>query len=128
MQEELKFAEFLKRPENISDEADFDIMNDNYHALDDIIDRFYFSKSPEHPKIFSILFSDPAFPTALRSMCESYGLKKPDRVIFTEYSKEDVEKLIELGIFKEKARSSHKLIVIHSFNGNVCFVNVFYTS
>ena len=36
MQGELKFADFVKRPENMSEQADFDIMNDNYHALEHI--------------------------------------------------------------------------------------------
>ncbi len=126
MQGELKFADFVKRPENMSEQADFDLMNDNYHALEHIIDRFYFSKFPKHPKIFSILFSDPNFPTTLEKHLELYGVKTPDKVIFTEYSSEDRDKLIDLGILKPKAAQSHTLLVIHTFNNNVCFINVFY--
>ena len=103
MQENLKFAEFVRNPENISDNANIDVMNDNYHALEHIINRFYLSRLPEHPKILSLLFSDPSFPTALEKHLELYGVKTPDRVIFTEYSKEDRDKLIGLGILKEES-------------------------
>ena len=126
MQENLKFADIIKKPENIAEQADLDVMNDNYHSLEHIIGRFYFSEFPKHPKIFSVLFSDSNFPIALRKHLDLYGVKNPDRVIFTEYSSEDRDKLIKLGILKPKAATSNTLLVIHTFNKNVCFINVFY--
>ena len=125
MNGELSFAKIIREPQNIHEDADIEIMNDNYHLLKPIIDKFVFSEYPKHPELFSVLFSDPDFVNTLRYYLERNNIEEPDKVIFTEYSKADKEKLIEMGVVRDKYKNSKKLLVIHTFNGKTCFINLF---
>ena len=125
MQEELSFAKIIREPKNIHEDADIDIMNDNYNALKDMIDKFVFSEYPKHPSLFSLLFADPDFIKTLYYHLRLYGATNPDKVVFTEYTEEDKQKLIDMGIVKKKIDNSHIVLVIHTFNKNVCFINLF---
>ncbi len=125
MQEELSFAKIIQKPENIHEDADIEIMNDNYHLLKSIIDKFVFSEYPRHPELFSVLFSDPDFVTVLKYHLECQRITNLEKVVFTEYSKADMERLIKMGIVKSWRKDSNKLLVIHTFNKNICFINLF---
>ena len=125
LMEELSFAKIIREPQNIHEDADIDIMNDNYNALKDIIDRFVFSEYPQHPDLFSLLFADQNFINTLNFHLQIYGITVPEKVVFTEYSEEDKQRLIEMGIVKQNFANSHNILVIHTFNKNVCFINLF---
>ncbi len=125
MCEELSFTKIIREPKNIHEDADIEIMNENYHALESIIDKFVFSEYPKHPELFSVLFSDTDFVKALFYHFKRNNIKEPDKVIFTEYSAEDKERLIEMGVIKNKNKDPKALLVLHTFNGNTCFINLF---
>ena len=125
MREDLSFSKIIQMPENIHEDADIEIMNDNYHLLKPIIDKFVFSEYPNHPQLFSLLFSRPDFVDTLYYCFKYNNITNVEKVVFTEYSKEDLEKLIEIGVVNNRHRDSNRILVIHAFNGNVCFINLF---
>ena len=120
----IPFDEVMKKPDNWDEDVDFDIMNSNHELLKPIMNKLYFSSMPKNPKAFSLVFSDERFIDFVKTGLKMSGIKDLERVVFCEYSREDKEKLISMGITSESNRDT--LLVIYTYNKNTLFINVMY--
>ncbi|MBR6253107.1 MAG: hypothetical protein IKR04_04630 [Clostridia bacterium] len=112
----------MKKPDNWDDDIDLDVMNENHARLNSIIDKFYFRSMPENPKVFSIIFSDSNFVSFIYTGLKMAGIKEPEQIVFCEYSREDKEKLISMGVVRESSLDT--VLVIYTSNRNTLFINV----
>ena len=118
----IPFDEVMKKPDNWDDDIDLDVMNENHARLKSIIDKFYFRSMPENPKVFSIIFSDSNFVSFIYTGLKMAGIKEPEQIVFCEYSREDKEKLISMGVVRESSLDT--VLVIYTSNRNTLFINV----
>ncbi len=100
MQNEIPFNDIMKKHKNWDDDCNYDIMSANYNKLKPILPLFYFSKKPDHPQVFSLLFSQESFAQDFIDYAMMSNVRNVKRVWFTEYSIEDRYKLIERGMYE----------------------------
>lgn len=124
MENEIKFSDVMNDHNNWHDQADFDVMDANYKILKPIMDKFFFSNFPTHPKLFSLLFSNPKFSSELLEALMRNHITAVEKVIFTEYTLEEKHALQKMGIVT-KSPTDEAIVIVFTFSGNNCFVNLF---
>ena len=124
MGDNLKFATILKQPENIHEDADLDIMNENYHMFGDLMDKMYFTEYPKHPQLFSLLFSTRNLMVSFTKNLEVHGIKDLGMIYFTEYSLEDRKKLLSLRVGCTPVPKTG-IWTVYTSDGYNCYINLF---
>ena len=124
MSSEVGFSIVMKDPNNWHEQANFDIMSANYNVLKPIMNKFCFSSYPAHPKLFSLLFSNPNFSSELIESLMQNHIKVVEKVVFTEYTLEEKHKLQKMGVVT-KSPDDEAIVIVFTFCKNYCFVNLF---
>ena len=122
MSTDIPFSKVLKDPKSWDDDMDLDVMTDNYLKLKPIMDKMFFSEYPKHPQYFTLLFSKSDFADSLIQGLIKSEIQELDRIYFKEYSEEDRNRLIELGILDLLPSLLGFATVVHMRHGNNYFV------
>ena len=97
---EIPFNEIMKNHKNWHDECDFDVMSENFMILKPIMKLLFFAEMPEHPELFSLVFSEKGFAKKLVEIVGKLKMKEVKRIWFTEYNEELRNQLIKKGILE----------------------------
>lgn len=124
MEHTITLDSLLKNHKNWRDDTDYDVMAANHALLSHYMSRMMFSSAPKHPEQFVNLFANEEFGIELHKALSSSLLRHNGRIWFEEYSDEDKTKFIMMQNLPLLAYAS--CIVVISFNGGDCFVNVFF--
>ncbi len=116
--------DILEDDKNWSPYANRDIMTQNFFMLKPVMNKMYFYRYPEHPKLFSLLFSNPSFADDLINVILNADVTDLDRIYFEEYSEEDREVLISKGFTKLRNHKENEVSVIYLCHNNTIFVNL----
>ena len=122
MVQEIPFDKVIKDHGSWCDDMNVDIMMENHEKLRPIIGKMFFTNWPKTPKAFALLFSKPNFADTLINSMLELGIRGGlNKVWFTEYSEEDKQKLIDIGIIEPCENAS----IVFTKSDNDCFVSVF---
>ena len=125
MRTDIPFDEVMKNHKNWDDDVDYINMNKNYQKLKPMIDKFFFSVYPKHPKIFSLIFSEENFADYLINEMIELKVTNLKGVYFTEYSSEERDELIKKGHLSIIPSLLGAISVKVTSNDDYVFVNVF---
>ena len=96
----IPFNEIMKNHKNWHNDADFDIMSENYRTLKPIMHLFYFGEKPKHPQIFSLLFSEKGFAQKIIDAAGRLNMREVKHIWLMEYSEEERDELIRKGFYQ----------------------------
>lgn len=122
--EPITIDSILKNHKNWRDDTDFDMLTTNHELLRNYMKQMMFSVAPKHPEQFVNLFANEDFGMQLYQRLNSSLLSSNGRIWFEEHSDEDKIKFIMMQHWPILTYAS--CIVVISFNGGDCFVNVFF--
>ena len=124
MRTEIPFDEVMKNHKNWHPNVDFDVMSENYKRLKAIIPKMFFAKYPEHPQLFSLIFSHHVFADSLLKAMSTFNIINPNKVWIEEFSEEERNILISKGMHDLIPVSSGATAIIYMRNGDDFFVNI----
>ena len=122
MNTDIPFDVIMKDSKNWDDDMDLDAMSENFLKLKPIMDKMFFSEYPNHPEYFVLLFSKPDFADTLIQGLIDSEIQELDRIYFKEYSAEDRNRLIKMGMLDLLPTLLGYSTVVHMKNGNNYFV------
>ena len=99
MEKAIPFNEIMENHKNWHKDVDFDGMSDNYKVLKPIMNKFFFTKYPENPALFSLIFSSPEFAQNFIRALITFNITNLNKVWFEEFSSGDRDKLFENGMY-----------------------------
>ena len=124
MRTDIPFNEIMKNHKNWHEDVDYEAMDANYKQLKPIMNKFFFSRYPDNPKIFSLVFSYPNFAEHLINSMMDFKIRNLNKVWFDEFLTEDRDRLIEKGMLELLPTYFGGIAVFIMQNGNDVFVNV----
>ncbi len=124
MEREISFTKVLKDPANWHEDMDLDIMTENYLKLKPVMNKMFFYRYPEHPELFSLIFSRPNFADKVIKVLVDNDMHDLEKIYFTEYSEEDRNELINKGFHSLVLCEFGVAAIVYMHQGNVLFINL----
>jgi hypothetical protein len=124
MGREIPFNKVMKDPSSWDDDMDLDIMTENYLKLKPVMSKMFFQEYPKHPQYFTLLFSQPDFADKLLKALFSSGISGLNRIYFKEFSEEERNVLIEMGMIELIPATFGLTPVVYAHHGKDFFVNL----